>query len=79
MIFDEALNEKVAYAPAILTANADCIEDMIKFIMRKEFRKIEVLEPSYMEISNKDLEKILFQMNEVFKNQMLLFSRNIKN
>ncbi|MCR4430660.1 MAG: hypothetical protein NUV45_06555 [Tepidanaerobacteraceae bacterium] len=78
IIFDENLNERVAFAPAFLTVNADSIEDMVKFIMREEFRKLEIIEPPQMLITNKDLERILFKMNEEFKNQLLLFSKKIK-
>jgi len=78
VIYDEALGEKVAYAPAFLTVNADSIEDVIRFVMREEFRKIEVLEPTQMIITNKDLEKILFKMGEELRSQLLLFARKLK-
>jgi len=78
IVFDENLNEKVAYAPAFLTINADSIEDMVRFVMREEFRKLEVVEPSQMLITNKDLERILFKMSEEFKSQLILFSKKIK-
>jgi hypothetical protein len=78
IVFDENLNEKVAYAPAFLTINADSIEDMVRFVMREEFRKLEVEEPSQMLITNKDLERLLFKMSEEFKSQLVLFSKKIK-
>lgn len=78
VIHDESLGEKVAYAPAEIILNADSVEDMIRFIMREEFRKLEILEPSQIFMTNRDLEKILFKMNEEFKSQLLLFSRKIK-
>ncbi|TYP59871.1 hypothetical protein [Thermosediminibacter litoriperuensis] len=78
VVYDDALGEKVAYAPAFLTINADSIEDMIRFVMREEFRKIEVLEPTQMIITNKDLEKILFKMGEELRSQLLLFARKLK-
>lgn len=78
VIVDENTNEKVAYAPAFLTINADSIEDMVRFVMREEFKKIEVLEPSQMFITNNDLERVLFKMSEEFKSQLLLFLKRIK-
>jgi hypothetical protein len=78
VVFDDSLGEKVAYAPALLTINADSIEDMVRFVMREEFRKLEVLEPSQMVVTSKDLERILFKMNEELRSQLLLYSRKIK-
>lgn len=78
VVFDEALGEKVAYAPAIITINADSIEDIVRFIMREDFRKVEVVEPAQMYITNKDLERILFKTNEELRKRLLLYSRNIK-
>lgn len=78
VIFDDTINEKVAFAPALLTIKADSIEDMIRFIMRREFRTIEVLEPPQIIMTNKDLEKILFRTNEELRNQLLQLSRKIR-
>ncbi|MGI6485723.1 MAG: hypothetical protein ACOX15_05280 [Tepidanaerobacteraceae bacterium] len=77
-VFDDNVGEKVAYAPAFLTINADSIEDMIKFVMRPEFRTLEIIEPSQMIITNKDLEKVLFRMNEELKSQLLVLSKKIR-
>lgn len=78
VIFDETIEEKVAFAPALLTIRADSVEDMICFIMRREFRTIEVLEPPQMILTGKELEKILFKMNEELREQLFLFSRKIR-
>lgn len=78
VVHDETLDEKVAYAPCEITMHADSIEDMIRFVMREEFRKLEILEPPQILITSKDLERILFRMNEEFKNQLLLLLRKIK-
>jgi len=78
VVFDENLGERVAYAPAVITVHADSIEDMVRFIMREEFRKLEVIEPSQMYITNKDLERVLFKMNEELRRRLLIYSRNIK-
>ncbi|MGB9839605.1 hypothetical protein [Thermovenabulum sp.] len=78
VIFDDLIGEKVAYAPAILTITADSIEDMVKFIMREEFRKIEILEPPQMIITNKDLERILFKMGEEFRSHLIYFAKRLK-
>ena len=78
VICDEYQSEKIAYAPAEITMHADSVEDMVRFVMREEFRKLEILEPSQMILTNNDLERILFRMNEELKNQLLLLSKRIK-
>ncbi|NPV90335.1 MAG: hypothetical protein HPY50_06155 [Firmicutes bacterium] len=54
----------VAYAPVIVTITAEAIEDVVRFIMRDEFRKVEVVEPDTMELSKQDIERFLFRANE---------------
>ena len=78
MTYDEQLGERIAYAPALLTIISDSVEDMAMFVMRKEFRKLEILEPSQMMITNNDLERILFRMSEELRSQMRLYSKKIK-
>ncbi|HHY71027.1 MAG TPA: hypothetical protein GX519_05100 [Thermoanaerobacterales bacterium] len=78
VVYDESVGEKVAYAPAEITLNADSVEDIVRFVMREEFRKLEILEPSQMLVTNNDLERILFRMNEELRSQLLLLSRKIK-
>jgi len=78
IIYDEESGEKVAYAPCEITLSADSVEDMVRFAMREEFRKLEILEPPQMLLTSNDLERILFKMNEEFKNQVLLLLRKIK-
>ncbi|HHX24043.1 MAG TPA: hypothetical protein GX723_08555 [Thermoanaerobacterales bacterium] len=78
VICDEYQSEKIAYAPAEIIMHADSVEDMVRFVMREEFRKLEILEPSQMILTNNDLERILFRMNEEMKNQLLLLSKRIK-
>lgn len=76
IINDESTGEKVAYAPAEITLSADSVEDIICFVMREEFRKLEILEPSQMLITSIDLERILFKMNEELKNNFHFYQKN---
>ena len=78
VVYDEDSGEKVAYAPCEITLHADSVEDIVRFIMREEFRKLEILEPPQMLITSNDLERILFRMNEELRSQLLLLSRKIK-
>lgn len=68
VVFDEQFGEDVAFAPVIVTLAADTFEDMIKFIMREEFRKVEVIDPSEILFTKQDAERLLFEINMELQN-----------
>lgn len=63
-VYDEALDDEVTFAPLEMIVYADSLEDMLHFIMREEFRRIEILEPHNIHLNNKEAEKFLFKINE---------------
>lgn len=63
-IFDDETGEEVAFAPLEILIKADKIEDIMGFIMRPEFRRIEVIYPEEIIMSNKNLERLLYKVNE---------------
>lgn len=63
-VSDELEGEEVAFAPMVITLSAESIEDVIRFIMREEFRKIEIIEPDNIVFSKQDLERFLAKVNE---------------
>ena len=63
-VYDENTGREVAYAPLELVITADTIEDVVHFVMCQEFRKIEMLEPKQLVLNKKDIERILYKMNE---------------
>ncbi len=67
-VLDELNNQEVAYAPLILEVAADSIEDLVRFISREDFRKIEVLSPTTLKLHRYDLERLIFRIAEEFKN-----------
>jgi hypothetical protein len=67
MVYDQDRDETVAYAPMEVTLSADTIADIIHFVMREEFRKIEILEPEHICVSRYDAERFLFQANETMR------------
>jgi len=62
-LFDDAMGAIVAYAPIQVTIRADMIEDVVRFIMREEFRKVELLEPEQILLTKYDIERFLFKIN----------------
>lgn len=74
-VFDELVNAQVAYAPVILTVKADSLEDVVRFIARDEFRKVEVLEPESIDMNKTDIERILFRVSEEYRGYRILLER----
>ncbi len=74
---DLTTNEEMTYAPVDFTISSDSIEDILRFIMREEFRCIQVIEPEQMILSRQELERILFKMNEEMKLNFLALWRKM--
>jgi len=66
-VFDDVTNNDVAYAPLVLTLKADSLENVIKFITREDFRKIEILDPAFITMNHTDMERLLFKIHEEMK------------
>lgn len=75
VVFDEIAHSDVAFAPVILTITADSLEDIIRFIAREEFKKIEILHPDSISLSKIDIERILFRVSEELRGYRLLLER----
>ncbi|MDI6871304.1 MAG: hypothetical protein QME79_08105 [Bacillota bacterium] len=77
-VHDVVTGEEVAYAPVTIELEADSIEDLIRFILREEFRKIEVLEPAELLLTHYDAERFLYRMGEELKQQINLVVRRLE-
>ncbi|MGM9571819.1 MAG: hypothetical protein ACI3ZR_06310 [bacterium] len=64
---DSLHNEEVAYAPTEIILNAETLEDLIQFIVRDEFRKVEILEPQEIKLTKQELERLFVKINEEMK------------
>jgi len=67
IIEDEQEGDKIAYAPLELILSVDTLEDCLYVIAREEFRTLEVLEPTSITLTSRNLEKILFKFTEIVK------------
>ena len=67
-VWDDIANAEAAYAPVVLTVIAENIEDLLRFITREEFRKIDIQEPGKVVLSSNELERLLFKINSEIKN-----------
>lgn len=61
---------ETAYAPVELIVQADSLEDLMQLTLREEFRTIKVLEPTEMLLSNGDVERLLFKVNEEYREEL---------
>lgn len=71
VIADGENHKETAYAPLELTIEADSIEDLMQFTLREEFRKIKILEPNQISLSNGDVERLLFKVNEEYRDEII--------
>ncbi|KAF1086483.1 hypothetical protein SPSYN_00202 [Sporotomaculum syntrophicum] len=74
-VWDDENEVNVAYAPVIITVTADNIEDLLRFIVRESFCKIEVIEPASIVMSRYDLERFLFKVSKEMKNYVARLER----
>lgn len=74
-VWDDLSEAEVAYAPVILSITAENIEDLLRFIAREDFRKIEVIEPGRLVMSRYDLERFLFKVGAEMKNHIAHLER----
>lgn len=75
-LHDEELDDEVAFAPLELIVYADTLEDTLRFILREEFRRIEIIEPPSLVLNCRDIEKLLFRTSEIMQKTFLAKGKN---
>lgn len=78
-VYDDMINADVAYAPAIITVTAETMEDLLQFIVREEFRKIEILAPDNVILTKMEIERLMFKINEEVIKLLVKFERKLSN
>lgn len=76
---DDITGKKLAYAPVSIVFYADSLEDAVKFTMKEEFRKIEVLEPEDVNLSKFEVERLLLKVSEELVNYKGYLQRKLDN
>lgn len=76
-IKDEFENHDVSYAPVILDVSADTLEDLVRFIAREDFRKIEIISPPTISLYRTEMERLLFSVAREFKNMRESLERKL--
>lgn len=59
-------SREAAYAPLIITLKADNIENILPFLLKPEFRKIEILGPENTNLTKQEMERLLFSISKLF-------------
>lgn len=77
VVYDENSGREVAYAPVEVVLEADTIEDVIPFLLRDEFRKVEVLSPSRITLDKYQVERIIYKMNEELRTYRLYLEKRM--
>ncbi|NMA64130.1 MAG: hypothetical protein GX964_08860 [Syntrophomonadaceae bacterium] len=77
-VTDEFTGQPVAFAPVTITFSADSLDDAIRFAMKEEFRKVEVLEPEQAFLNRFDIERLLFAINEQLKEFKVYLERKFE-
>lgn len=63
-ICDEYTNRLSTCAPVTITFSVETLEDAVKFVMKDEFRTIEILEPTHIDIGRIEMERLFSKINE---------------
>ncbi|ABO49678.1 conserved hypothetical protein [Desulforamulus reducens MI-1] len=79
VVQDEVTNSEAAYAPVILELRAETLEDVIRFIARDDFRKIEIIEPVNLALTKYDVERLLFRVAEEMRVYRSLLERKFNH
>ena len=71
-VFDDAQDEEVAYAPLVMEVRVESLEDLVRFVVREEFRRIEIMEPKSFKLTSQGLERLLFRFHQSARDQVIL-------
>jgi len=78
-IFDEFTNRLSTCAPVTITFSVESLEDAIKFIMKDEFRTIEVLDPAELNLSRLEVARLFSKINEGLQSYRVYLEKKIDN
>ncbi|MFY9141215.1 MAG: hypothetical protein WBJ83_01200 [Thermacetogeniaceae bacterium] len=79
VVYDETSDREIAYAPVEFVLEADTIEDVIPFLLRDEFRKVEVLSPAQISLDKHQVERIIYKMNEELRTYRLYLEKRMNS
>lgn len=72
---DGRYTHEVAYAPIILTLRIENLDDVLPFLIKPEFRKIEFLSPENISLHRLDMERLLFRLSQTFQQEIRILEQ----
>lgn len=78
-VYDDVINAEVTYAPVTVTISAETIEDLLQYVVRDEFRTIEIISPDNIILTKMEVERFMFRLNEEINKLMVKIERKINN
>jgi hypothetical protein len=69
-VYDENEETLAVYAPVELSATLDSLEEVLRFVCREEFRRMEFVEPAWMKLTDRDLERLFFRVGEMLQQKL---------
>lgn len=70
-VHDEELEGEVSYAPMEVLVITRSIDTMVKFIVKEEFRRLDILEPESLQLNRQEIEGLFFKISEEIKNKVI--------
>ena len=69
-VYDENEETLAVYAPVELSATLDSLEEVLRFVCSEEFRRMEFVEPAWMKLTDRDLERLFFRVGEMLQQKL---------
>jgi len=65
----------MSFAPTVVSLEADCLEDLMEFSIRDEFRKVDIISPELICLDDKEIGRLISTVNRKMRENKLLISR----
>jgi len=72
---DPVTGEDMSFAPTVVSLEADCLEDLMEFSIRDEFRKVDIISPELICLDDKEIGRLISTVNRKMRENKLLISR----
>ncbi len=78
-VFEEENDEELAFAPVIMEVKVDTLEDLIRFVVKEEFRRLEIIQPEEIKLTKQELERLLFKFHKSTRDQVYMQIKKIQD
>ncbi|NMA92846.1 MAG: hypothetical protein GX973_07000 [Firmicutes bacterium] len=69
-VYEDEEEGEITYAPLELLISLDSLEDSLQFISRDEFKCLEVIEPDRVNLTGRELERILYRFSVTLQHKL---------